>query len=49
MAVCLTLMLGRLGGVFGVNMVALLIEDHCQLTFGLAGAIMLGIIIYCSI
>lgn len=41
MAVCLTVMMGRLGGMVGVNMVALLIETHCQLTFGIAATIML--------
>lgn len=40
MAVCLTLMMGRLGGTVGVNMVALLIEDHCEVTFGLAVAVL---------
>lgn len=37
MGVCLSLMMGRLGGVAGSNMVAILIEDHCETTFYLAG------------
>lgn len=41
MAVCLTVMMGRLGGMVGVNMVALLIENHCELTFGIASVIVL--------
>lgn len=36
MAVCLSLMMGRLGGVVGANMVATLIDNHCSLTFLLA-------------
>lgn len=42
MAVCLTVMMGRLGGTFGVNLVALLIEDHCELTFAIASSIILA-------
>lgn len=42
MAICLTVMMGRLGGTVGVNMVALLIEDHCEITFGLAVAVLLA-------
>lgn len=37
MGVSLSLMMGRLGGVFGSNVVAILIEDHCETTFYLAG------------
>lgn len=41
MAVCLTLMMGRLGSVVGANMVAILIETHCKLTFSMAGIILI--------
>lgn len=37
MGVCLSLMMGRLGGAVGSNMVAILIEDHCEATFYLSG------------
>uniref|UniRef100_A0A182K5P7 Major facilitator superfamily (MFS) profile domain-containing protein n=1 Tax=Anopheles christyi TaxID=43041 RepID=A0A182K5P7_9DIPT len=33
MAVCLSLMMGRLGSVFGSNLVGLIMEDNCALTF----------------
>uniref|UniRef100_A0A182RE84 Major facilitator superfamily (MFS) profile domain-containing protein n=1 Tax=Anopheles funestus TaxID=62324 RepID=A0A182RE84_ANOFN len=35
MAVCLSLMMGRLGSVFGSNLVGLIMEEHCTLTFNL--------------
>ncbi|XP_035902736.1 synaptic vesicle glycoprotein 2A [Anopheles stephensi] len=35
MAVCLSLMMGRLGSVFGSNLVGLIMEDNCTLTFNL--------------
>uniref|UniRef100_A0A182IPZ6 Major facilitator superfamily (MFS) profile domain-containing protein n=1 Tax=Anopheles atroparvus TaxID=41427 RepID=A0A182IPZ6_ANOAO len=33
MAVCLTLMMGRLGSVFGSNLVGLIMEQNCTFTF----------------
>ncbi|XP_041788499.1 putative transporter svop-1 [Anopheles merus] len=33
MAVCLSLMMGRLGSVFGSNLVGLILEENCTLTF----------------
>ncbi|XP_062536115.1 synaptic vesicle glycoprotein 2B-like [Armigeres subalbatus] len=37
MAVCLSLMMGRLGSVVGTNIIGLIIEDYCNLTFILFG------------
>lgn len=37
MAVCISLMFGRLGSVAGSNMVALLIDDQCNSVFLLSG------------
>lgn len=43
MAVCISLMFGRLGSVFGSNLVGLLLDSHCQVTFALS-----GITLFCS-
>ncbi|XP_055844746.1 synaptic vesicle glycoprotein 2A-like [Episyrphus balteatus] len=37
MALCISLMFGRLGGVFGTNMIALLLATNCEMTFNIAG------------
>lgn len=37
MAVCISLMMGRLGSVVGANIVGLLLDDHCELAFTLSG------------
>ncbi|XP_059609397.1 uncharacterized protein LOC132256844 [Phlebotomus argentipes] len=37
MSVCISLMLGRLGSVFGSNLVATLIEHNCEATFLMSG------------
>ncbi|XP_029722798.2 synaptic vesicle glycoprotein 2B [Aedes albopictus] len=37
MAVCLSLMMGRLGSVVGTNMIGLIMEENCNLTFILFG------------
>lgn len=37
MAVCITLMCGRLGSVFGANMVAVLLDTYCSVTFLASG------------
>ncbi|XP_055588279.1 synaptic vesicle glycoprotein 2B [Uranotaenia lowii] len=45
-AVCLSLMMGRLGSVAGTNFIGLILEDHCHLTFALfAGCSLLGAIL----
>lgn len=38
MGVCLSMMMGRFGAVAGSNIVAVLLEDHCELTFLLCGS-----------
>lgn len=42
MAMCISLMFGRLGGVVGANTVALLLDNHCQSAFYLSGSSLLG-------
>lgn len=42
MAVCISLMFGRLGCVVGANAVAHLIENHCELVFYLSGSSVIG-------
>ncbi|KAL9693626.1 hypothetical protein quinque_012911 [Culex quinquefasciatus] len=43
MAVCLSLMMGRLGSVAGTNLIGLIMEDSCTLTFNVfAGCSLLG-------
>ncbi|XP_055844745.1 uncharacterized protein LOC129911098 [Episyrphus balteatus] len=37
MALCISLMFGRLGGVFGAYMIALLLATNCEMTFNIAG------------
>lgn len=37
MALCISLMFGRLGGVFGANMIAWLLETSCEMAFNIAG------------
>uniref|UniRef100_A0A182NE16 Major facilitator superfamily (MFS) profile domain-containing protein n=1 Tax=Anopheles dirus TaxID=7168 RepID=A0A182NE16_9DIPT len=46
MAVCLSLMMGRLGSVFGSNLVGLIMEQNCTLTFYLfaSGSIICAIL-----
>ncbi|KAJ6640092.1 Synaptic vesicle glycoprotein 2B [Pseudolycoriella hygida] len=38
MAVCISLMMGRLGSVVGANIVGLLLDNHCELAFTLSGS-----------
>ncbi|XP_065081425.1 synaptic vesicle glycoprotein 2B-like [Ochlerotatus camptorhynchus] len=38
MAVCLSLMMGRLGSVVGTNLIGLIMEENCNLTFILFGS-----------
>lgn len=42
MAVCISLMFGRLGTVVGVNTVALMLENHCELVFYMSGITLIG-------
>ncbi|XP_055640312.1 synaptic vesicle glycoprotein 2B-like isoform X2 [Toxorhynchites rutilus septentrionalis] len=37
MAICISLMFGRLGSVVGANMVGLLLDTQCELTFWISG------------
>lgn len=48
MAVCISLMFGRLGSVFGSNLVGLLLDSHCQVTFVLSGVTLLisGVLVF---
>ncbi|XP_065085913.1 putative transporter SVOPL [Ochlerotatus camptorhynchus] len=41
MAVCIALMVGRLGSVVGSNMLGILLERHCELTFGIASVLLI--------
>lgn len=41
MAVCIALMVGRLGSVVGSNMLGILLEQHCELTFGIASVLLI--------
>lgn len=42
MAICITLMFARLGGAAGANLVALFLENHCEIAFYLPGALLIG-------
>lgn len=42
MAVCITLMFGRIGSVFGANMGAVLLETYCLTTFFISGISLIG-------
>lgn len=42
MALCISLMFGRLGCVAGANVAALLLENHCELVFYLSGGSVMG-------
>lgn len=42
MALCISLMFGRLGCVFGANTAALLLENHCEIVFYVSGTTILG-------
>jgi len=41
-AVCICLMLGRTGSVFGSNIIGILLESYCSLTFGVFSGFVLG-------
>lgn len=38
MAISLSLMCGRLGSIFGSNIVGLFLDDYCEWTFVISGA-----------
>uniref|UniRef100_A0A182YJP5 Major facilitator superfamily (MFS) profile domain-containing protein n=2 Tax=Anopheles stephensi TaxID=30069 RepID=A0A182YJP5_ANOST len=42
MAVCISLMFGRLGSVVGANIVGLLLDSQCELTFWISGVSLIG-------
>ncbi|XP_055587481.1 synaptic vesicle glycoprotein 2B-like [Uranotaenia lowii] len=42
MAVCISLMFGRLGSVAGANMVGFLLDTQCEVTFWISGVSLLG-------
>lgn len=42
MAVCISLMFGRLGSVVGSNTAALLLDNHCEVAFYLSGSTVIG-------
>lgn len=39
---CISLMFGRLGGVVGANMAALLMDNHCETVFYISGTSLIG-------
>lgn len=41
MAICISLMMGRLGSVVGANIVGLLLDNYCQLAFSMSGALLI--------
>lgn len=48
MAVCIALMIGRFGSVVGSNMLGMLLEENCELTFGIASVLLVicGILVF---
>lgn len=42
MAVCLNLMFARAGGVVGSYVASFLLENHCQMLFGLSSSLLIG-------
>lgn len=42
MAVNMTLMAGRLGGIVGSNITAILLDDYCEYAFYLPGSMAAG-------
>lgn len=39
---CISLLFGRLGGIFGTNAVALLLESYCEVVFYSSGLSIMG-------
>ncbi|XP_055586739.1 putative transporter SVOPL [Uranotaenia lowii] len=46
MAVCISMMFGRLGCVVGANVTGALLDHNCELTFGLSGSILLACAVF---
>lgn len=42
MAVCISLMFGRIGSVVGSNTIARLLDNHCETAFYLSGTTLMG-------
>lgn len=42
MAVCISLMFARLGGLVGAYVVSILLESQCQILFELSGSLLIG-------
>lgn len=42
MAVCISLMMGRLGSVVGSNVVGIILDYNCDLTFLISGTSLIG-------
>ncbi|XP_052900101.1 synaptic vesicle glycoprotein 2B-like [Anopheles moucheti] len=42
MAVCISLMFGRLGSIAGSNLVGVLLDTRCELTFWISGLLLIG-------
>lgn len=49
MAVCISLMFGRLGSVVGSNTAALLLDNHCEVAFYLSGSTVIGNLLHHSL
>lgn len=47
MAICVLLMMGRTGAIFGTNAVAYMLDDHCEYVFGLSGGTLIASAILC--
>jgi MFS transporter, VNT family, synaptic vesicle glycoprotein 2 len=45
MAISTTLLFGRVGGLLGVNVSSFMVEDFCEMTFGISG----GLLILCTV
>lgn len=42
MAVCVSLMMGRVGSVVGANLVGILLDNYCEVVFSTSGAFLIG-------
>lgn len=42
MAVCVSLMMGRVGSVVGANLVGILLDNYCEFVFSSSGAFLIG-------
>lgn len=48
MATCFIFMCGRVGGLFGANFVAILLEHHCSLIFNISAALIFSKCAQCN-